>query len=394
MPGSESGERVGDPSQKTAVVTDNQMQSIAVISDEIQRVIDEQEDGLDSSIDFDSARCENCLKSEVELPSEVILKRCNGCGLAVYCGKECQRMAWPKHKPFCKLHRLTEGQNDKRGNRPIDTEEHDSESDGEYEKNRKYPPIHYSKECRGCSKRQKELPRGVTLKHCKSCRMVQYCGPDCQKRDWLDHKPDCEKNTAARNGQQELDYPRMYDDLIKFSETFKAELGDAGCYCLKLQMNPGDWKTHVFQGFLRYVPWRQKAANRFDVRFYGGTKISDLNEPELEQMIRCKSPTWDWYLETADETLPPLLRVVLRAGPYNAKKKSIVLLKEYMADPDLGRWNPQWEHDFVGAIKLVQAGAPRLRTSPEKLDPHYKKQPKHCAPKSDDEDSASHAIEN
>ena len=28
-------------------------------------------------------------------------KLCKGCGLFKYCGKECQRMHWPKHKPIC-----------------------------------------------------------------------------------------------------------------------------------------------------------------------------------------------------------------------------------------------------------------------------------------------------
>ncbi|KAI0781370.1 hypothetical protein BD413DRAFT_28492 [Trametes elegans] len=28
-------------------------------------------------------------------------KRCGGCGLAVYCGKPCQRASWPKHRKIC-----------------------------------------------------------------------------------------------------------------------------------------------------------------------------------------------------------------------------------------------------------------------------------------------------
>lgn len=65
----------------------------------------------------------------------------------------------------------------------------------------------------------------------------------------------------------------------------------------------------------------------------------------------------------------------MRATPYNAKKKGVCFLKEYDIDPDLGRWNPNWEKNFTGSIKLVQAGAPKLRVPAEKLDPRYKKKP-------------------
>jgi hypothetical protein len=52
-------------------------------------------------------------------------------------------------------------------------------------------------------------------------------------------------------------------------------------------------------------------------------------------------------------------------------------MKEYGVDPDFGRWNPNWEWNFVQSIKLVQAGAPKLRTLPDKLDPRFEKR-KYC----------------
>ncbi|KAI1782461.1 hypothetical protein LXA43DRAFT_1051156, partial [Ganoderma leucocontextum] len=30
------------------------------------------------------------------------LKRCRGCGIALYCGRDCQKAAWPMHRTFCR----------------------------------------------------------------------------------------------------------------------------------------------------------------------------------------------------------------------------------------------------------------------------------------------------
>jgi hypothetical protein len=114
----------------------------------------------------------------------------------------------------------------------------------------------------------------------------------------------------------------------------------------------------------------RKPVHRFDVRCQGGRKIADLNEPELECLTN--SPTRECLIKTS---CSPILRVVMRATPYNAKKKGVCFLKECDIDPDLGRWNPNWEKKFTGSIKLVQAGAPKLRVPAEKLDPRYKKKP-------------------
>ena len=31
----------------------------------------------------------------------------------------------------------------------------------------------------------------VTLKHCKSCKVIYYCSRSCQQKDWLFHKEEC-----------------------------------------------------------------------------------------------------------------------------------------------------------------------------------------------------------
>ncbi|KAJ6454130.1 hypothetical protein C8R45DRAFT_944721 [Mycena sanguinolenta] len=36
------------------------------------------------------------------------------------------------------------------------------------------------------------------FKRCAACRLVVYCGPDCQKEDWRRHKPECTKEAERR----------------------------------------------------------------------------------------------------------------------------------------------------------------------------------------------------
>jgi hypothetical protein len=49
--------------------------------------------------------------------------------------------------------------------------------------------------CAGCG----SLPAGGrSHKLCKGCRALRYCGPDCQKRHWPQHKRACQVATAAR----------------------------------------------------------------------------------------------------------------------------------------------------------------------------------------------------
>ncbi|KAI0767208.1 hypothetical protein C8Q74DRAFT_1219145 [Fomes fomentarius] len=45
-------------------------------------------------------RCAYCLNGPAQLGRPV--KRCRGCALEMYCSRECQRAAWPSHKPHCK----------------------------------------------------------------------------------------------------------------------------------------------------------------------------------------------------------------------------------------------------------------------------------------------------
>ncbi|KAJ7027885.1 hypothetical protein C8F04DRAFT_1120965 [Mycena alexandri] len=295
-------------------------------------------------------------------------------------GEEIQRVASPIHESGYRENQsknweLQKDVSKKTKEAEIST---DSDRDGDSEddeKDRKYPPIHYSKMCGGCYRTQKQLPSGGILKECKACGTAQYCGRECQKKDWKSHRSQCETNSIAKQQLGQVDYPKMYDDIIKFSDIFKCELADAASYCLKLQlpMNRGAWQTHFFEVRLQYLPWKEKCANRFNIRDYTSRKISDVREPGLERMLN--APEFDDF----DDSCGIIIRVVLRGEPPDAKQKSICYMREYFVDPDLGKWSPNWERNFIGSIELVQAGAPKLRTTPDKLDPRFKKGRKYSA---------------
>ena len=46
--------------------------------------------------------------------------------------------------------------------------------------------------CGGCA------ARGLHFKRCSACRTVSYCGPECQRAAWKDHKVACRAAVAAR----------------------------------------------------------------------------------------------------------------------------------------------------------------------------------------------------
>ncbi|KAF8955709.1 hypothetical protein BDZ97DRAFT_2063512 [Flammula alnicola] len=52
--------------------------------------------------------------------------------------------------------------------------------------------------CQSC------LPSNQTLKTCKRCKLVRYCGRDCQKAHWPDHKTACKVHIDLRNEAREL----------------------------------------------------------------------------------------------------------------------------------------------------------------------------------------------
>lgn len=58
--------------------------------------------GMILSLHDDPAIIKRCLTCA---STEKGLKSCNGCGIAHYCSRSCQRSDWPEHKPFCQARR-------------------------------------------------------------------------------------------------------------------------------------------------------------------------------------------------------------------------------------------------------------------------------------------------
>lgn len=46
--------------------------------------------------------------------------------------------------------------------------------------------------CGWCGKKAKEVEG--SLKQCSGCRKILYCGKECQKKDWQEHKVVCKLN--------------------------------------------------------------------------------------------------------------------------------------------------------------------------------------------------------
>jgi tetratricopeptide (TPR) repeat protein len=52
------------------------------------------------------------------------------------------------------------------------------------------------KNCECCNKTDKH--EGTSLSTCSRCRVVRYCSPECQKKDWAEHKLACKADPAGR----------------------------------------------------------------------------------------------------------------------------------------------------------------------------------------------------
>ncbi|KAJ6485796.1 hypothetical protein C8R45DRAFT_1098555 [Mycena sanguinolenta] len=169
--------------------------------------------------------------------------------------------------------------------------------------------------CETCLKSEMELPCEVTLKQCKDCGLAMYCSKECQRKAWPTHKAFCKQQGLSRL-------------QIMISKDNKEQKDDS----------------------------------------------DNLNEPELERMLIY--PEMEHLIENSSPGEPIPFRIVIRAEPFDPKEKFDVIVWEVSVDPDLGRWNPKCESNFIESIKLVQAGAPRLRIAPDQLDTSYKnKQP-------------------
>lgn len=93
-------------------------------------------------------KCFNCDKIESKDQKFLI---CDGCKMAFYCSKECQKNNWKNHKKYC--------------SKSIKT-------------------------CYYCKKIE-EIEKD--FKVCSACHQAVYCSKDCQVQHWKIHKKDCKK---------------------------------------------------------------------------------------------------------------------------------------------------------------------------------------------------------
>ncbi len=85
--------------------------------------------------------------------------RCGACHVTCYCGNACKNKDWPFHQTWCAAM---------------------------VEQKKKLP-----KRCLYCSRRETaEAP----LKHCARCHWATYCNTTCQRKDWPEHKHDCQSS--------------------------------------------------------------------------------------------------------------------------------------------------------------------------------------------------------
>ena len=53
---------------------------------------------------------------------------------------------------------------------------------------------------------------GVSLKACKSCMIVKYCNPTCQRNHWATHKKECKQRAAELRDEALFKYPPAKED--------------------------------------------------------------------------------------------------------------------------------------------------------------------------------------
>lgn len=82
------------------------------------------------------------------------MKRCTKCKSVAYCSHECQRTDWKRHRLACQTQQLP-------------------------------TTVPLMSCCNSCG------VLGTEMKKCGQCKNASYCGPECQRTDWKNHKPTC-----------------------------------------------------------------------------------------------------------------------------------------------------------------------------------------------------------
>ena len=148
------------------------------------------------------ASCGQCKKQTTSIPCS--------CESVSYCSTECQNLDWPVHKDRCTSTSNAKSKNtSNEANSGImlstqkeqDTEEIEEcnikpqESSamhgGTHSLDVKQQQISITEMCSYCKRDQS------ALKKCLSCGKVQYCGKECQRKHWKEHKSICKLSSAA-----------------------------------------------------------------------------------------------------------------------------------------------------------------------------------------------------
>jgi hypothetical protein len=126
--------------------------------------------------------------------SSAMLKKCGRCNKAFYCSVACQTTHWKaSHSTECveKIHSSSSSSNDDDGETNEEKQEDDNaEETKKEERNTTSPQVHTAEPtivaCSNCNDADRKTKR------CNKCKLVQYCGPICQKAHWrAGHKALC-----------------------------------------------------------------------------------------------------------------------------------------------------------------------------------------------------------
>jgi hypothetical protein len=88
--------------------------------------------------------------------------------------------------------------------------------------------------------------KGIMLK-CTNCKVVFYCDKECQKRDWKNHKADCQEITANREKLKKQEGPFFRGEECWDPTSLTPEFGNCGQY----EGNTIIWGSIGSQGYLR-----------------------------------------------------------------------------------------------------------------------------------------------
>ena len=133
------------------------------------------------------------------------MKKCTRCGEEQYCGKECQRKHWKDHKAVCKPSTkssapgsVTSSAASKKQNSTADPtasctsgNTHDTATHTPLQPLPTEPSTMTQDECSFCKR------KSDTMKKCTRCGEAQYCGKECQRKHWKDHKAVCKPSTKS-----------------------------------------------------------------------------------------------------------------------------------------------------------------------------------------------------